>query len=238
MIFADSSGFIATLDARDQRHKRAAQAWKSFESEGVYILTTQLVVAETVTHLRRRAGWEPSRRIGEVLLRSQVIKVVGLSSGQLDPGKDEIDLANTDFTLQISGLDAEFTPQDPTRTAAGVQQTAPAQRQVGIIPYGSVGYESGPRRNDRYGNQTGGRGVRTSVGVGVILDRNPPASTSQDRRVMQQELEDKGLPQGVTDAPIAGYLYFAVEKLPKNAEHRLEYETENGETIVLLLSRK
>ena len=156
----------------------------------------------------------------------------------LYPGKDEIDLANTDFTLQISGLDAEFTPQDPARIAAGVQQTAPAQRQVGIIPYGSVGYESGPRRNDRYGNQTGGRGVRTSVGVGVILDRNPPASTSQDRRVMQQELEDKGLPQGVTDAPIAGYLYFAVEKLPKNAEHQLEYATENGETIVLLLPRK
>ena len=56
----------------------------SFESEGIYILTTQLVVAETVTHLRRRAGWEPSRGIGEVLLRSRVIKVVGLSSGQLD----------------------------------------------------------------------------------------------------------------------------------------------------------
>ncbi len=156
----------------------------------------------------------------------------------LYPGKDEIDMANTDFTLQISGLDADIRPQDPTLIAAGLQQTAPAQRQVGIIPYGSVGYESGPRRNDPYGNQTGGRGVRTSLGVGVILDRNPPASTSQDRRVMEQELKDKGLSQGVTDAPIAGYLYFAVEKLPKNAEHQLEYQSENGETIVLVLPRK
>ena len=84
MIFADSSGFIATFDARDQRYKRAAQAWRSFESEGLYILTTQLVLAETVTHLRRRAGWETSRTIGDALLRSQVIRVVGLSSGQLD----------------------------------------------------------------------------------------------------------------------------------------------------------
>ncbi len=156
----------------------------------------------------------------------------------LYPGKDEIDIANTDFTLQISGLDAEIRPRDPALIAAGLQRTAPQQRQVGIIPYGSVGYESGPRRNDRYGNQTGGRGVRTSVGVGVVLDRNPPASTSQDRRVMEQELEDKGLPQGAVDAPIAGYLYFPVEKLPKNAEHRLEYQTENGVTIVLLLPRK
>ncbi len=156
----------------------------------------------------------------------------------LYPGKDEIDTANTDFTLQISGLDAEIRPQDPTLIATGLQRTASPQRQVSIIPYGSVGYESGPRRNDRYGNQTGGRGVRTSVGVGVILDRNPPASTSQDRRVMQQELQDKGLPQGVIDAPVAGYLYFAVEKLPKNAEHRLDYQSENGETIVLVLTRK
>ena len=55
---------------------------------------------------------------------------------------------------------------------------------------------------------------------------------------MEQELEDKGLPQGAVDAPIAGYLYFPVEKLPENAEHRLEYQTENGETIVLLLPKK
>ena len=156
----------------------------------------------------------------------------------LYPAKDEIDTANNDFTLQISGMDAEFRPQDPTLIAADLQEAAPAQRQVGIVPYGSVGYESGPRRNDPYGNQTGGRGVRTSVGVGVILDRNPPASTSQDQRVMEQELEDKGLPEGVTDAPIAGYLYFAVEKLPKNAEHRLEYQMEHGEKLVLLLPKR
>ena len=74
----------------------------------------------------------------------------------LYPGKDEIDIANTDFTLQISGLDAEIRPRDPALIATGLQRTAPQQRQVGIIPYGSVGYESGPRRNDPYGNQTGG----------------------------------------------------------------------------------
>ena len=158
----------------------------------------------------------------------------------LYPDKDEIDVAGTDFTLQISGIDADLSPQDPPLIASGLQQTAPAQRQVGIVPYGSIGYESGPRRydrNDPYGNGRQG-GLRTSVGVGVILDRNPTASTGQDRRVMQQELEDKGLPETVTDAPVAGYLYFAVEKLPKNAEHRLEYQTWNGETTLLLLPRK
>ena len=154
----------------------------------------------------------------------------------LYPGKDEIDIESTDFTLRIFGLDAEIRPRDPTLIAAGLQRTAPAQRQVGIIPYGSVGYESGPRRHDPYGNRRYG-GLRTSVGVGVVLDRNPPVSSDQDRRVMQQELEDKGLPQGVADAPVAGYLYFAVEKRPKNADHRLAYQSA-GDTSILLLPKK
>ena len=100
----------------------------------------------------------------------------------LYPGKDEIDIANTDFILQISGLDAEIRPEDPTLIATGLQRTAPAQRQVRIVPYGSVGYESGSRRDDPYGTGRHGDrryedrrygGLRTSVGVGVVLDRNP-----------------------------------------------------------------
>ena len=82
-VFADSSGFIATFDARDHRHAPAAQTWRRFESEGVYLLTTHLVLAETVTHLRRRAGWEPSRKVGDALLRSSVIETAGLTRDQL-----------------------------------------------------------------------------------------------------------------------------------------------------------
>lgn len=105
----------------------------------------------------------------------------------------EIEIDNSDFTLQISGLDAEFQPTDPALIAAGLEQTAPAQRQIGLVPYGSTGYESSPKRYDTHGNRRY-RGVRSSVGVGVSLDRNPPASTSRDRDVMEQELKDKGLP--------------------------------------------
>lgn len=84
MIFADSAGFIAAFDTRDQRHERAAQAWYRFEEQGAYLLTTQLVLAETVTHIRRRSGWRPSRQVGEALLRSRVIEIVGLSAEQFD----------------------------------------------------------------------------------------------------------------------------------------------------------
>ncbi len=83
MVFADSSGFIAAFDLRDGRHSRAARVWREFAERGERLLTTQLVLAETVTHLRRRGGWEPSRRVGAALLESGVIEIVGLDQEQL-----------------------------------------------------------------------------------------------------------------------------------------------------------
>ena len=83
MVFGDSSGFIAAFDLRDDQHHAAAQAWHRIVEARERILTTQLVFAETVTHLRRRAGWEPSRRVGEALLNSRGVEIVELDLAQL-----------------------------------------------------------------------------------------------------------------------------------------------------------
>ena len=64
MVFADSSGFIAAFDPRDGAHAKAAAAWRQIAKAGERLVTTQLVLAETVTYLRRRGGWERSRRAG------------------------------------------------------------------------------------------------------------------------------------------------------------------------------
>lgn len=82
MVFADSSGFIAAFDSCDARHGSAAAAWRQLADAGVGLVTTQLVVAETVTHLRRRVGWEASRTVGEAILRSGSIEVIGLDDEQ------------------------------------------------------------------------------------------------------------------------------------------------------------
>lgn len=83
MVFIDSSGIIAAFDARDAGHSVAVDAWRSLARTGQALLTTQLVLAEIVTHLRRRAGWEVSRRVGEALLSSRGIEIVGLDDDQL-----------------------------------------------------------------------------------------------------------------------------------------------------------
>ena len=84
MVFADTSGFVATFDARDASHAAMGQAWRELATSRERIVTTQLVLAETVTHVRRRAGWEPSRQVGEAILRSDAIELVSLDGEQLE----------------------------------------------------------------------------------------------------------------------------------------------------------
>jgi len=83
VVFADSSGFIAAFDARDAAHTKTAAAWRQLAKEHERLVTTQLVLAETVTHLRRRGGWELSLRAGAAMLDSPLIEVVGLDAEQL-----------------------------------------------------------------------------------------------------------------------------------------------------------
>ncbi len=175
------------------------------------------------------------------------------------PGVNDVEVENRDFVLRIDGFDRSFRPQEPSQIAIGQQRTTKAGRRVGIVPYGNIEYESGrghypdsrrfPRRSDRRDVEDpdwdrrdrdrnyGYGGLRTVVGVGVVLDRQPQPSSDQDRYVMETELQDKSIPQGFIGSPVAGHLYFAVGEYQKKAKHRLEYRG-NGETTVLVLPRK
>jgi len=90
VVFADSSGFISAFDRRDPGHEKAAREWRRISREGESILTTALVLAETVTHLRRRGGWEMAVRVGETILRSPAIEV-------FCPGREILDAAWREF---------------------------------------------------------------------------------------------------------------------------------------------
>jgi predicted nucleic acid-binding protein len=83
VVFADSSGFIAAFDARDAAHAPTAAAWRQIANGRERLVTTQLVLAETVTHLRRRGSWDLSLRAGAAILDSALIEVVGLDAEQL-----------------------------------------------------------------------------------------------------------------------------------------------------------
>ncbi|HEY6348477.1 MAG TPA: hypothetical protein VI636_03605 [Candidatus Angelobacter sp.] len=158
------------------------------------------------------------------------------------PQKDSpVNISWGDFVLRVSSTDIASRPSSPEVLAARLQKkSAPpstGSHDVVLYPTAGVGYESGG-----YDPVTGQRrpgGVVTSGGVGVgIGGSQPPSepgSTDRDRRTMELELTEKGLPEGHASAPVSGYLYFSLlDKKDKKATHQLEY-TLNGEKVVLAL---
>jgi hypothetical protein len=124
----------------------------------------------------------------------------------------EVAIASRDFLLRAGPDPATLRPVSAQTIASALhRKNTPKPHQSGDItlyPTATIGYESGTYNGQRHG------GVYTATGVGVAIgDPGPmgaprPASTDQDRSVMQQELEDKGLPEGRTTQAVAGYLYF------------------------------
>ena len=83
---------------------------------------------------------------------------------------------------------------------------------------------------------TGRRGsvvyTDTGVGVGVGRPGGPPdpAAADRDRAAIQQELEEKSLPEGKTTSAIAGYLYFPRPRgKAKNVSVELTYYVVTGQ---------
>lgn len=161
----------------------------------------------------------------------------------LYPQKDApVKISLDDFVLRISGSDLATKPSTAEVLAAKLQKKAsppPSDgRDVAIYPTAGVGYESGGI--DPITGQRRGGGVYTTAGVGVGIGGSQPprpGSSDRDRRTMELELGEKGLPEGTASAPVAGYLYFTLpsgKEKDKKAAHQLEY-TLNGEKVVLQL---
>jgi len=121
-----------------------------------------------------------------------------------DAGR-EIDLSAGDFMLRAGSDSETVRAASGSAIASALQRkNAPRPRKasdVTVYPTASIGYESGGYRRGVY--------TEAGVGVGVGEPRPPgPAATDRDRSTMQQELEDKSLPEGKTAQAVAGYLYF------------------------------
>ena len=67
ILFVDTSAVVALLSAADEHHEDAVAVWKGIVTEGARLVTTDLVLAETVVVVRARAGFDVSVRAGERL---------------------------------------------------------------------------------------------------------------------------------------------------------------------------
>jgi len=152
----------------------------------------------------------------------------------LYPTKDKpLSVSLNDLAVRVRGSDNAVKPASAKVVAATLQKRAASDHDVSVSPSVGVGYESGV-----YDPVTGaprGRGVYEQVGVGVGIGGNgpKPGSTDKDRAAMETELSEKGLPEGDTAAPVAGYVFFPMAR-KKGSALQLVYVI-NGEKVVLTL---
>jgi hypothetical protein len=151
-----------------------------------------------------------------------------------EPGR-EVKVSTGDFMFGVAAEPSSVRPLSP-RTIAGAmdRRNSPRERTTDVTT--TVGYESG---TDPY---TGRRVSGVYTGVGVANGPQGtlgPASSGPDPWTIQQELEDRALPEGKITQPVAGYLYFPkVPKKPKNAAYEITYYGASAKVNVLVQPAK
>ena len=140
------------------------------------------------------------------------------------PAKDNfVKISLDDFMLREAGMEVGTKPSTPEVLSARleVQPVAPdREHRPGVSSSSDIGYERTTQQNGPGRTTSGGVVQRSSVGVGVPIggggSRLPEGRSAEgNRRAIEAELREKGLPETSAWEPIAGYLYFSVPKKKK-----------------------
>jgi hypothetical protein len=162
------------------------------------------------------------------------------------PPKDNfVKISLDDFMLREAGMEVGQRPSSAEVLAARLEiRPVPPDREhrPGVNSSSEIGYERDGTTNNGNNNgntQTNRGGVyqRQSVGVGIpVGGKSPesgPAAAEGNRRAIEAELKEKGLPEVSAWEPVAGYLYFSVPKKKKGG-YELVYMA-GDKTVVLPL---
>ena len=80
-LFLDTSFVIALEMARDNHHHAASEYWKTYVQKPLPLVTTDLVFSEIVTFFNARGLHAKAVEIGDRLLRSNLVEIVGITAG-------------------------------------------------------------------------------------------------------------------------------------------------------------
>ncbi|HZI56013.1 MAG TPA: hypothetical protein VFF39_04530 [Verrucomicrobiae bacterium] len=141
------------------------------------------------------------------------------------PKNNFVRLSLDDFMLRETGLEVGARPSSAEVLAARleVQPVQPDREHTpGVDSSADVGYErtGGPNQDPTQRTNRGGIYQRERVGVGIPMGGKPrgpeAAAAAGNRRAIEAELREKGLPEVDSWEPVAGYLYFSIPKKSKN----------------------
>jgi len=76
-VFADTSGFLALMDADDSFHKKAAQSWADYSVENYTLWTSDYVRLESWALIQRRLGSQAALDFSDLILPACSILHIG-----------------------------------------------------------------------------------------------------------------------------------------------------------------
>ena len=76
VIFVDTSAWLALLNRKDQYHRRANDCWRALAAGKQKLMTSNLVLSETLTLVGRRVSYEFSADQAELLYGMSLLTVL------------------------------------------------------------------------------------------------------------------------------------------------------------------
>ena len=83
-VFVDTSAFVAFAMRRDDRHAAARAFFQRLVKAKTPLVTTDWVFGETVSFIRRRAGYAAAREVGERMRGSLTLEIVATGQDVVD----------------------------------------------------------------------------------------------------------------------------------------------------------
>ena len=161
----------------------------------------------------------------------------------LEPTAGTIEVRRDDFQLMVSGDNERLGAEEPATVAAYLQKTAPVYRDVTVTPEVGAVYRTGrpqpdPTFDPNYPIDRASRRLTVRTGADIRFGDQTGGLTDEDRKVMETELSDKGLPEGKTNRQVVGYLYFRVDNPEKITQISLDYSPAGGTATRIQLRGK
>jgi len=117
-MFADTSGWCALLDSSDQNHPGAAKLWREISGATAKIYTSDYVLDETITLIRRKIGHGPAVQFIRSIMASRIVEILRVTEAawqdawQMFEKQRDKDYSFTDCTsfvlMKQNGLSRSF----------------------------------------------------------------------------------------------------------------------------------
>lgn len=79
-VFVDTSAFVALYDDEDRHRPLLLPAWKRLKGTKDLLVTSDVIVAETLSYLAYEVSVEVARRAGREILTSPNVKVIDVTT--------------------------------------------------------------------------------------------------------------------------------------------------------------